>query len=263
MEEMIVSALKNAAFLLVCFALAACSASVPSDVSERRVGPGAYRSVQEGHIVIPAVAARYVRAPNRRTTVSYDGGEAPGTIIIDPFAKFLFFVETPDTAIRYPIAVGREGRGFRGQARVGRMAEWPGWTPTANMIRTEPELYAAFADGVPGGRASPLGARALYLYRGSRDTFFRIHGTNNPASIGNSGSAGCIRLFNQDIIDLYERASVGAQVIVRTYDQSLAAEGPEMANRGVELTPKPIDPDRVYAIVEQEERARAEYEATN
>ncbi len=260
---MILNTLKIGGFALLAVALAACSPTVPSDVSERKSGPWTYSRVQEGHIVVPAVPARYVREPNRRTTVNYYGDEVPGTIIVDPFAKFLYFVETPDTATRYPIAVGREGRGFRGEATVGRMAEWPAWTPTANMIRTEPELYAPFANGVPGGRASPLGARALYLYRGSRDTYFRIHGTNNPASIGNSGSAGCIRLFNQDIIDLYERASVGARVVVRTYEQSLEAEGPDMANRGVELTPTPIDPERVYAIVEEDERMREEFEAAN
>jgi len=128
--------------------------------------------------------------------------------------------------------------------------EWPGWTPTANMLRTQPEVYGPFADGVEGGLASPLGARALYLYQNGRDTFFRIHGTNDLASIGNSGSAGCIRLFNQDIIDLYERVERGARVTVRTYAESVAAEGEELANRGEVLPPTIVDPASIYGATD-------------
>lgn len=237
----------------VCLLLGACSGTLPLQTS------GEYGEVREGYIVIPPVDAKYLKEPNRRTSVAYSGSEAPGTIIVDPYAKFLFFVEPGGTATRYPIAVGREGKGFRGEATIGRKAEWPGWTPTANMLRTEPEFYGPFAKGIPGGVASPLGARGLYLYRGGRDTYFRIHGTNDLETIGNSGSAGCIRMFNQDVIHLYDRASVGARVVVRTYEQSVAAEGPELANRGRELSPKPVDPERVYAVVAEEERRRAEY----
>ena len=221
-----------------------------------------YSEIQEGHITVDAIDPQYLHEPNRRKSVAFQGNETPGTIIVDPYAKFLYLVQGPQSAIRYPIAVGREGRGFSGRATIGRKAEWPGWTPTANMIRSDPEAYAAFAGGIPGGKASPLGARALYLYRGGRDTYFRIHGTNDPATIGNQGSAGCIRLFNQDIIDLYARVPVGAQVVVRGYEQSVAAEGFEMANRGGEMVPKPVDPKRVYAYVAEEERRKAEYEAS-
>lgn len=234
---------------------------MPSDMPGGATYPE-YSQMQEGHITIDAIDPQYLRAPNRRTSVTYSGDEAPGTIVVDPYAKFLYFVEGPQSAIRYPVAVGREGRGFSGTATIGRKAEWPGWTPTANMIRSDPEAYAPFAKGIPGGKASPLGARALYLYRGGRDTYYRIHGTNDPATIGNQGSAGCIRLFNQDIIDLYARVPVGAQVVVRTYEESVAAEGVETANRGGEMVPKPIDPDRVYAYVEEEARRKAEYEAS-
>jgi L,D-transpeptidase catalytic domain len=131
-------------------------------------------------------------------------------------------------ALRYPIAVGREGLSFRGTGVIGRKAEWPSWQPTANMIRTRPDLYAAYAGGLPGGLTNPLGARALYLYRGGRDTMFRIHGTVDNASIGHATSAGCIRLFNQDAIDLYGRVDTGTRVKVRSQAESLAADGPMM-----------------------------------
>jgi lipoprotein-anchoring transpeptidase ErfK/SrfK len=126
------------------------------------------------------------------------------------------------------------------------MEVWPGWTPTANMIRTEPEVYGPFRAGIPGGLASPLGARALYLYRGGRDTRYRIHGTNDLESIGNATSAGCIRLFNQDIIDLFNRTPIGAEVVVRTYEESLVSRDSEWIDRGVELPPKIVDPALIY-----------------
>jgi lipoprotein-anchoring transpeptidase ErfK/SrfK len=257
------SAVRNFVLVAIGLLLAACSGTTPPGPIGALVSDPAYGEVQEGYITIPAVDSSYLKPPNRRTNVSYRGGEAPGTIVVDPYAKFLYFVEGSGNAIRYPIAVGREGKGFRGQATVGRKAEWPGWTPTANMVRSEPDVYGPFAGGIPGGKASPLGARALYLYRGGRDTYFRIHGTNDPASIGNQGSAGCIRLFNQDIIDLYSRVSVGATVVVRTYEQSVAAEGFELANRGGEMVPRQSDPAEIYAFVQEEARRKAEYEAAN
>lgn len=252
-------------FVLLAFSLllAACSETVPAEITGAPKDDPEYGEVQEGYITIDPVDPRFLREPNRRKSVPYSGGETFGTIVVDPYAKFLYFVEGPGSAIRYPIAVGREGRGFSGQATIGRKAEWPGWTPTANMVRSEPDVYGPFARGIPGGKASPLGARALYLYRGGSDTHFRIHGTNDPATIGNQGSAGCIRLFNQDVIDLYARVAVGAKVAVRSYEQSVAAEGVEMANRGGEMVPKRIDSAQVYAFVAEEARRKAEYEAMN
>jgi lipoprotein-anchoring transpeptidase ErfK/SrfK len=212
--------------------------------------PDAYGILPDGGYTLPAIDPRYLEPPNRRAYVDYAGPEAPGTIVVDPHAKFLFLVTEPGKAIRYPIAVGREGRGFRGQAVVGDMRRWPGWAPTISMLRTEPRVYGPFARGIPGGLASPLGARALYLYRGGRDTRFRIHGTNDLGSIGNSGSAGCIRLFIHDIIDLYARVRPGTRVAVRTYAQSVFYEGEEMANRGVELPPTIVSADEIYGAVE-------------
>ena len=247
--------------LAAALALAGCTGSGPFENTPLSAEVDGYGEIQEGYLTIPAVDPAFLTAPNRRTTVTYTGTEAPGTIVVDAYAKFLYLVEPGGSAIRYPVAVGREGRGFSGQATIGRKAEWPGWTPTANMIRREPEFYGPFAKGIPGGKASPMGARALYLYRGNRDTFYRIHGTNDPATIGNAGSAGCIRMFNQDIIDLYERVPFGAQVVVRTYEESLALEGVEMANRGDEIPPRTVDPEEVYALVEAEEQRRAAWEA--
>ncbi len=178
--------------------------------------------------VIPAVDPKHLIEGNQKEVVPYTAGDAPGSIVVDVYARKLYWVHEDGTATRYAIAVGREGISFRGTGYVGRKAEWPSWTPTANMVRTRPDLYAEYAGGLPGGIDNPLGARALYLYRGGRDTMFRIHGTIDNASVGRATSAGCIRLFNQDAIDLFNKAPVGTKVRVRTLEESLAVEGPYM-----------------------------------
>jgi len=255
---MIPSPLRALALCCALGALAGCAPG-PYETPEALVtDDGPYAAVTDGDITLPAVDPQYLVEPNHRTQVAYAGPEAPGTIVVDPYAKFLYLVEEAGQATRYPIAVGREGRGFTGRATVQRKVEWPGWTPTANMLRTEPEVYGPFARGIPGGVASPLGARALYLYRGGRDTRYRIHGTNDMASIGNSSTAGCIRMFNQDVIDLYNRTPMGAQVVVRTREQSLAFEDPQYVDRGVELPPTIVDPDVIYAAVEAQRRQKAQ-----
>jgi lipoprotein-anchoring transpeptidase ErfK/SrfK len=114
----------------------------------------------------------------------------------------------------YGVGVGKAGLTFKGMATIKPKAEWPSWTPTANMIRRNPGKYARYAGGVPGGKNNPLGARALYLYKGNRDTYFRIHGTTEPDSIGRSISNGCIRMINEHAIDLYNRVAHGTGVIV-------------------------------------------------
>ena len=141
-------------------------------------------------------------------------GYVPGTIVIDPKNHFLYLQLPMGKARRYGIGVGKAGLAFRGQGKIGRKAEWPSWTPTKNMIKREPEKYARFAGGVPGGPSNPLGSRALYLYRNGRDTLYRIHGTTQPSSIGRSVSNGCIRMINGHVEDLYERVPVGANVVV-------------------------------------------------
>lgn len=204
-----------------------------------------YGPLQDDGYLLPGVPSKYLVEPNRRLVVLYTGDVAPDTIEIDPYAKFLYYVNDDGTAIRYPIAVGREGKSLRGNAVIGRKAHWPGWQPTANMLRTEPDVYGPFRNGIPGGLRSPLGARALYLYRNGRDSYYRIHGTNDLESIGNSGSAGCIRMFNQDIIDLYDRVATGTRVVIRTEADSLRLEGADYSPRGIELPPKIIPPEEL------------------
>ncbi|GGL72553.1 L,D-transpeptidase [Wenxinia marina] len=241
--------------------LAACGAAPVSNapVAEETVNGipfsqivDGYGVLQDGEFRLPPVPPEYLEGVNRRAVVQYPGTQPPGTIEIDPHAKFLYWVQPGGQAIRYPIAVGREGLGMSGTTTIQRKAEWPGWTPTANMLRREPDVYGPFRNGIPGGLSSPLGARALYLYRGGRDTFYRIHGTNDMSSIGNSGSAGCIRMFNHDVIDLYERVPNGTTVVVRTYEESVRIEGEALANRGRTLPPVRLNPEDVYAAVAQQ-----------
>ena len=142
----------------------------------------------------------------RRQDVAYDGRERPGTIVIDTPHKFLFLIEPNGRALRYGIGVGRPGFEWAGIKTISRKAEWPGWTPPPEMMLRRPDL-PSHMDGGPG---NPLGARALYL--GS--SMYRIHGTNEPSTIGTNVSSGCIRMMNQDVIDLYNRVPVGTKVIV-------------------------------------------------
>ncbi|MBX3584598.1 L,D-transpeptidase [Neoaquamicrobium sediminum] len=157
--------------------------------------------------------------------VAFPSGYAAGTIVIDTAERFLYFVEEEGRARRYGIGVGRAGLAWSGTAEVGRKARWPSWTPTPNMIRREPGKYAKYADGVPGGPSNPLGSRALYLYRNGRDTYYRIHGTTEPWTIGKAVSNGCIRLINEHVEDLYERVTVGATVIVLHGKELLSGSG--------------------------------------
>ena len=147
-------------------------------------------------------------------TVSFSGNYQAGTIVVDPRRHFLYLVQGGGRARRYGVGVGKAGRAWSGSATIQRKAKWPRWTPTKNMIRREPDKYAQYAAGLPGGPSNPLGARALYLYRGGRDTYYRIHGTNQPWSIGQSVSSGCIRMLNDHVADLYERVPIGARVVV-------------------------------------------------
>ena len=149
----------------------------------------------------------------RRKHVRYDGSEPAGTVVVDTSEFFLYAVEEGGWATRYGVGVGEQGLTLKGKATIGHKAEWPSWTPTANMMRRKPRLLQ-YAGGVPGGPNNPLGARALYLYRNGRDTMFRLHGTNEPWSIGTAVSSGCVRLTNDDIVDLYQRVPVGTTVLV-------------------------------------------------
>jgi lipoprotein-anchoring transpeptidase ErfK/SrfK len=141
-------------------------------------------------------------------------GYKPGTIVIDTKEKYLYFVESPISAIRYAVAVGKEGLLFTGRATVGAKQPWPRWVPTKEMIERDPAKYGKYVDGMEGGPDNPLGARAIYLYQGKQDTYLRIHGTNQPQSIGTASSNGCFRMINEHVIDLYKRVEMGAEVVV-------------------------------------------------
>jgi lipoprotein-anchoring transpeptidase ErfK/SrfK len=214
--------LRTLSALSVAALLAACGAPPPPAAPPEVAG---YGTIEDGGFTIAAVPETYVPPENRRTTVAYSGSEKPGTIIIDPHVKYLYLVTAEGEADRYRIAVGAEGRGLRSTTYIGRKAEWPYWTPTANMVRTQPEKYAALAGGMAPGPENPLGARALYLYRGGKDTMFRIHGTGDYTSIGNATSAGCIRLYNQDILELYTKVPTSTTVKVRSVAESRLLEG--------------------------------------
>jgi lipoprotein-anchoring transpeptidase ErfK/SrfK len=163
-------------------------------------GPGAQQDLEVGV------------DPNQRTAVVVENptGQPPGTIVIDTSSRHLYLIQSGGRAIQYGIGVGRQGFEWKGAARVGRKAEWPRWIPPKEMLQRRPEL----PDSMEGGLENPLGARALYLFQGNKDTLFRIHGTNEPNTIGQAVSSGCIRMMNADVIDLYQRVSVGTRVVV-------------------------------------------------
>ncbi|MBY2966729.1 L,D-transpeptidase [Rhizobium leguminosarum] len=165
-------------------------------------------------IVRVAQMLKYVKPQFKRKKVRLVTTETAGTVIIDTNNKYLYLVEGNNRATRYGIGVGRDGFGWSGVVKIGRKAEWPGWTPPAEMRRREAakgHMIPAFQEG---GEDNPLGARAMYLYQGGRDTIFRIHGTNQPWTIGLNMSSGCIRMMNEDVSHLYDRAPVGTKVIV-------------------------------------------------
>ena len=193
--------------------LAACTAkNPPPDV--QALAPNWLKPETPEPFPIEPVDLNKIDRQFWRQMVADPTGEPPGTIVVDPDAKFLWLVMEGGQAMRYGIGVGREGFGWSGRADILRKAEWPKWTPPAEMIEREPELQQ-WANGMPGGPQNPLGARALYLFQNGRDTLYRIHGTSEPWSIGRAVSSGCIRLLNVEVIDLYGRVPVGTRVVVR------------------------------------------------
>ena len=158
----------------------------------------------------PPYAQAAIAEQYQRHVVDYTRREQAGTILVDTDARYLYYVLPGGKAIRYGVAVGEEAMAFSGVATVGRMAEWPDWIPTREIQ----ERLGPYPARVAGGAANPLGARALYLYQGSKDTLFRIHGTNEPKTIGHAVSSGCIRMLDSDVIDLYGRVARGTRVVV-------------------------------------------------
>ncbi|KXF78916.1 hypothetical protein ATN84_03925 [Paramesorhizobium deserti] len=200
--------------LLMAFGVVAATALAGCSTIGGPVHTASYASVTDAGYKLPAIPVAKVPAQYRRQIVSYETREAPGTVIVDTTDKFLYFVMPDGKAMRYGIGVGKQGFEWSGTARIAMKREWPTWTPPEPMIRRRPEL-AVYRGGMGPGLQNPLGARALYLYKGGRDTGYRLHGTPEWWSIGKAMSSGCIRLLNQDIMDLYNRVEVGAKVIVK------------------------------------------------
>jgi lipoprotein-anchoring transpeptidase ErfK/SrfK len=174
--------------------------------------PAIYGSMDDDGIHIPAFDHTRINSKYLRQEVLYYGTEPAGTIVVDARRRHLYLVLPGKMAIRYGIAVGKEGFGWTGKSVLQWKQKWPTWTPPAEMIERKPELQK-YADGLEGSPDNPLGARAMYLYKNGRDTMYRIHGTTQPYSIGRAASSGCFRMINQDVIDLYER--VGTKVVVQ------------------------------------------------
>lgn len=229
--------LTRLAVLLMPLALAACVGARPQpyEVAPARFNPNAaamamYDEMPDEQHPLPATDISEVNPRFLRQVVAYPTREQPGTIVVDTNNRYLYLVREGGQAIRYGIGVGKQGMSWRGRATVGRKASWPRWTPTAAMVARDPQKNGPWAGGMAGGLENPLGARALYLYQGSRDTLYRIHGTSEPWSIGKAVSSGCIRMFNQDIIDLHSRVPTGTPVLVLNRDPLLKLAPEESAD---------------------------------
>lgn len=198
--------------------LAGCASTRQRDLAqEPAISPhylSMYAAIDDEPFPIPAPDLSKIDPQYYRQEVAYDSGHAVGAIIVDTEARFLYLQQENGRALRYGIGVGKAGLEFEGAAVVQYKRNWPRWTPTADMIAREPERNLQWKNGMEPGLNNPLGARALYLFRNGRDTLYRIHGTHEDWSIGRAISSGCIRLLNQDIIDLHRRVPNGAEVIV-------------------------------------------------
>ncbi len=180
-------------------------------------------TIDDGY-ALPPIPTQKIDPQYLRQRVSFEEGRAhaPGTVVVDTPNRFLYVVEPDGMAMRYGIGVGKTGFSWAGEANIRDKQHWPKWFPPAEMIDRKPELEP-YRQGMDPGLQNPLGARALYLYQNGKDTLFRLHGTPEWWTIGTAASSGCIRLMNQDIIDLYERVPMDAKVVVRQGAERLAA----------------------------------------
>lgn len=197
--------------LLVIAPLAACNARGPVNLAADDDAAWYTGTMPDKPFDVPLVDKSRLDPKYRRQVVRYTGPEKPGTIVVDIDNRQIALVQEDGTAIQYGVGVGKAGFSWKGEARIARKGVWPDWSPTVTMVSLNPDLPRTRK----GGLDNPLGARALYLYQGNRDTLFRIHGTNEPWSIGEQLSSGCVRMLNEDIVDLYERVPVGTQVLVK------------------------------------------------
>jgi lipoprotein-anchoring transpeptidase ErfK/SrfK len=214
--------LRGTSVIAAGFSLGSCVTTTTSvDPAYRAM----YGPMDDGAISIPAVDLSYIDPKYLRRSIDTKANHPPGTIVVDPPNHFLYFVEGGGRAVRYGVGVGDQGFGWSGVATVHDKQEWPDWYPPKEMLERKPDIGKWVTElpgglGVPGGLRNPLGARALYLWQNNKDTLYRIHGTNEPWTVGQSRSSGCIRMINQDAVDLYQRTPVGAVVYVGLAEQS-------------------------------------------
>jgi lipoprotein-anchoring transpeptidase ErfK/SrfK len=195
--------------------VAGCTSTKPINQGVDPAMAAMYAPVDEKPYRVPPVNLAKIDPQYYRQQVATPASikEKPGTIVVDPQDRFLYLVEADGQSTRYGIGVGKEGFAWAGDAVIHDKQAWPKWFPPKEMIARDPKL-SPYADGMDGGIRNPLGARALYLWQGNKDTLYRLHGTNEPASIGHAMSSGCIRMLNQDVIDLYNRVPLGTKVVV-------------------------------------------------
>ncbi|PWT84840.1 MAG: hypothetical protein C5B56_14945 [Proteobacteria bacterium] len=198
-------------FVALGLLLGGCMQSVVEPASDANLTPRDRQLLANAPYAKASIPEQY-----RRQIVSYQRKEAAGTVVVDSDARYLYYVLPQGQAIRYGITVGEDALRWSGVAKVGSKSEWPGWTPTPS----EQKRLGPLPQHVSGGPHNPMGARALYLYEGGKDTLYRIHGTNQPEYIGHAISSGCIRMTNEDVIDLYNHVKLGTPVVVLARSQN-------------------------------------------
>lgn len=182
--------------------------------SDPSVFKTSYGALPDEPYPIPAVDLKKLKPKYRRRMVDFQTAEIPGTIIVDTPNRYLYLVLENSQAMRYGVGIGRDGFTWGGRGRIQYKRAWPRWTPPSEMIDRQPELEK-YRNGMEPGLDNPLGARALYIFQNGQDTLYRLHGTQDASSIGKAVSSGCVRLVNQDVVDLFNRARPGASIIVR------------------------------------------------
>ena len=214
-------ALRGIAFVLTGLLLSGCMQATLEQSSEANFSPRDKKLLANAPYAKASIPTAFQRA-----IVQYHRKEAPGSIVVDTDARYLYYVMPDSKAIRYGVTVGEDALSWYGIAKVGRKEEWPNWTPTESIKKR----IAGLPNFVEGGPENPMGARGIYLFQGSKDTLFRIHGTNQPEYIGQAISSGCIRMTNEDVIDLYNRVKMGSIVVVLAPKSGDSPYNPRVAN---------------------------------
>ena len=216
-------AVRGSAIILIGLLLGGCMQATLEPTSQSALSPRDKKLLADAPYAKANIPQAY-----QRHIVDYHRNEAPGSILIDSDARYLYYVLPDKKAIRYGVTVGEDAQAWSGVAKVGNKQEWPAWIPTQG----EHERLGPLPARVEGGPQNPMGARGIYLYSGNKDTLFRIHGTNQQEYIGQAISSGCIRMTNEDVIDLYNRVKMGAIVVVLAPKQGDSPYNPRVALAG-------------------------------